>query len=701
MYATAPTTDVGLEKSVRIALDYPQPSILESLGRRMAAKGTKVADVLISALSLVAEQPSEQWQASLPGLFSLCDFLKVESQTLVHGGLKLVCDSQQTNQGDQGQKLGMLMWAIAHTAGFSAPQFEALLHQADQETRNTNRTQPQASLPASPPAQPPSNASPPVPPALVQSVPPHLSQPSRSSILRSGQPDPVLTTQPESEGDRLVAALEVFYNSPEVNLLLERYGPPIEGPRNWICRFRSGVDPATKRRRIAKLTALRSWKEELVSEVGLPPGKIVIQSNSEDGVGWREFIIPKSSWEPCIFADYEEQVCRDYAPTDHPEIPVGIDFRGKLHWVKLKSLLVGGEPESGKSCFAKAALGGMCLRYAPDFIQFQLVDLQEATFGHFDHYPWLWGETVTNGEDLQDALDAIVAEGEARQVEFAKYKVDKLTDYKITSGKSYPYLVLVMDELQLAREVLNEQIKEARILAGIEGEEYHGRESFDHYLGYITRGLRKYGIYVIAATQRPEQSVVPKLVRDMFPIRLCFRVTSEASSRIILGDKERCENGAYLEGEGHCYLVEPGGHFWLQGLWIPKDDVIAIGNHGRNQFPDLIRHRKPKARLYPTYATTPVAASANLQSEQSVLAPPAKAIENLSADPDYSLYQKVLELEPKVRKSPKKALGEISKSEFLRLVFDMEKAPDGNSLYSCEDLVAGLKEKFAGVPSYA
>ena len=688
MYANAIDTQKlspELEESVRFVLTCSHPDVLNVLRQQMAENGTRPADVVVFGLEHLLTQPKHNRSSQVHSLLAIAGYLGINAPSLVDGGLTIAYHSEPHKQ----QPMGQLVWEIANAGGVEALEFEQTVRQMELRMK---ASQPQVS-PQLSPVTSPQPSTPPALPSATSDI-----QKARKSLLARERTEAAMQTQSESDGDRLAADLEAFYCSPEVNIQIERYGAPIEGPRNWVCRFRSGRDPATKRKRIAKLTELRKWKEELVSEVGLTPGKIVIQSNAENGAGWTEFIIPKAKWEPCVFDQYEEQLCRDYSPTDHPELPIGVDFRGNLHWVKLKSLLVGGEPESGKSSFLKSLLAGMSLRYSPAFIQFQLVDLQEATFGHFDHYPWLWNSTVTQGSDLKSALDAISAEGATRQAEFAKYKVDKLSDYIAESGKSFPYLILLIDELQLAREVLDAQIKDEILIASEIGSDYEGRESFDDYLGHITRGLRKYGIYVVAATQRPEQTVVPKLVRDMFPLRLAFRVTSEGSSRVILGDRDRCENGAYLQGDGHCYLVEPKGEFWLQSLWIPKEDVVAIGDNGRNQFPGFVKQRKPRIRFYPTQPSSAASPSAPIRAEVEIV--PQSDREDLSTDPDYSLYQKILALEPKVKKNPKKALGEISESEFLRKVFDMEQAPQGNSLYSCQNLVAELKQKFAGRTSH-
>lgn len=69
----------------------------------------------------------------------------------------------------------------------------------------------------------------------------------------------------------------------------------------------------------------------------------------------------------------------------------------------------------------------------------------------------------------------------------------------------------------------------------------------------------------------------------------------------------------------------------------------------------------------------------------------------LKADPDYVLYQRVLELEPRVRMRPKCRTGELSVGEFLAQVFGLEQPPVGNTFCRYQHRLTHIKQKFTAV----
>ena len=85
---------------------------------------------------------------------------------------------------------------------------------------------------------------------------------------------------------------------------------------------------------------------------------------------------------------------------------------------------------------------------------------------------------------------------------------------------------------------------------------------------------RAAGIHLILATQRPSADVITGTIKNNFPARIAFAVSSGTNSRIIL-DEGGAEN---LLGRGDMLLMEPStmGFQRIQGAFLSDDEVYSI-----------------------------------------------------------------------------------------------------------------------------
>jgi S-DNA-T family DNA segregation ATPase FtsK/SpoIIIE len=245
-------------------------------------------------------------------------------------------------------------------------------------------------------------------------------------------------------------------------------------------------------------------------------------------------------------------------PSIYDPIRLGIDEDGTTVEITLldKTLLVGGEPGSGKSgalniVTAHAALATDCRLW--------LMDGKRVELG-----PWRPAADRFIGSDLADAIAALE---ELRT--FMDERYDRLDDAHrrgIRRGDGNDALVLVIDELAYYSATTGDKRQ---------------REQFSILLRDLVARGRAAGIIVVAATQRPSHDIIPTSLRDLFGYRLAFRCTTETSSDIILGHGwhtrgyDASQIDPAMRGVGWL-LAEGGVPRRMRCTWLTDDDIADI-----------------------------------------------------------------------------------------------------------------------------
>ena len=192
-------------------------------------------------------------------------------------------------------------------------------------------------------------------------------------------------------------------------------------------------------------------------------------------------------------------------------IPIGYHQRGieVVDLAVIPHLLAGGATNWGKSNFLHTLIAAL-LKLQVIIV---VIDHKRLDFGYLDGLCLLSKrehETLAIMEalnrEMERRLDILEAAG---AVKIQEYQGDM------------PYIVVIIDELAEcnSKEVMELIDRLARLARGV-------------------------GIHLVAATQRPSTKVINGDTRSNFTGRMCFQMSDETSSRVILG--ENCSAAAWL-----------------------------------------------------------------------------------------------------------------------------------------------------------
>lgn len=231
-------------------------------------------------------------------------------------------------------------------------------------------------------------------------------------------------------------------------------------------------------------------------------------------------------------------------------VPIGVTEDGDVARVSLwqSSLLLGGSPGSGKSGVLQLLVGGAALDPTVDL---RVIDAKRgAELGM-----WRCRAAVfaSNEAEAVEALTDLLSEIERRYERMQAAGIRKAAH----GDADYPPIVLVVDELA---EVTGTGSKEAKAA----GET----------LRRIVALGRAASVTIIAATQKPDNTVIPTGVRDLFRYRLALRCGARGQAETIAAEvaAELCAIPAGAPGTGYL-LTDAGTYTRIRGFYMSDADL--------------------------------------------------------------------------------------------------------------------------------
>lgn len=228
-------------------------------------------------------------------------------------------------------------------------------------------------------------------------------------------------------------------------------------------------------------------------------------------------------------------------------IPLGVNEDGDVAVVNLwqSSVLLGGSPGAGKSAAMQVLISGAALDPTTDL---RVIDAKRgAELGMWRTRASIFASNEVEAvQVLTDALGEIERRYEAMQAAGLR---------KVAHGdQRFPPVVLVVDELA---EVTGTGTKEAKAA----GET----------LRRIVALGRAAGVTVIAATQKPDSTVVPTGLRDLFRYRVGLRCGARGQAETIAAEvaAELCSIPA--DAPGTAYLLTDAGTYTRMRCFFLSD----------------------------------------------------------------------------------------------------------------------------------
>ena len=240
---------------------------------------------------------------------------------------------------------------------------------------------------------------------------------------------------------------------------------------------------------------------------------------------------------------------------------------------KMPHMLIAGTTGSGKSVCINTFVCTVLYTRAPQDVRFMMVDPKVVELSVYNGIPHLLTPVITDAKKVVRALAWLCDEMERRYKMLSKFGVRNIDGFnaKIINenipAERMPYIVLIMDEFADLMTTVGKDI--------------------ENYVARLAAKARAAGIHLVLATQRPSADVITGTIKNNFPARIAFAVSSATNSRIILD-----EGGAEsLLGRGDMLFMNPSamGFERIQGAFLSDEEVDSIASfEKRNCTPDYL-----------------------------------------------------------------------------------------------------------------
>lgn len=383
-------------------------------------------------------------------------------------------------------------------------------------------------------------------------------------------------------------------------------------PGPVITRYEFKPDPGVK------LSKIESLENDLAMALEAIAIRILAPIPGKATVG---FEVPNKHRETVTIKEILESEAFDAARGGKLPMVLGKNITGKpvaIDLAKAPHLLVAGATGSGKSVGVNAMICSLLYACTPEDVRMIMIDPKMLELSIYKDIPHLLLPVITDAEQANLALRWAVDEMERRYAVLSEAQVRDIGGY----NKKLPQL---LDEWEAEKRALEEAAADASAAAEEEGEdaipaEFLGGVAFDaegnpmEAIGGASMGAkvgdkpekmpyivviidefadlmmvaskevetsvariaakaRACGIHLILATQRPSVDVITGTIKNNFPSRIAFQVTSDIDSRTILDAK----GAKQLLGMGDMLHMDRGGQPQrVHGCYVSEDEILKV-----------------------------------------------------------------------------------------------------------------------------
>ncbi len=292
--------------------------------------------------------------------------------------------------------------------------------------------------------------------------------------------------------------------------------------------------------------------------------------------------------------------------------PITIDLAKAPH------LLVAGATGSGKSVGVNAMICSLLYSCTPEDVRMIMIDPKMLELSIYKDIPHLLLPVITDAEAANLALRWAVDEMERRYSVLSEAQVRDIAGY----NKKLPILLeqfesekkmleMEADRVNLESEEEGEDAVASEFLGGVAfdadghpmrtlGNDMHGAKLGDRpekmpyivviidefadlmmvaskevetSVARIAAKARACGIHLILATQRPSVDVITGTIKNNFPSRIAFQVTSDIDSRTILDGK----GAKQLLGMGDMLYMDRGAQPQrVHGCYVSEEEIFKV-----------------------------------------------------------------------------------------------------------------------------
>lgn len=226
---------------------------------------------------------------------------------------------------------------------------------------------------------------------------------------------------------------------------------------------------------------------------------------------------------------------------------------------KLPHVLIAGATGAGKSCCINSVIVSLLYKASPDDVRLILIDPKRIEMSVYASIPHLlMDEIICDTDKAIRSLNWAISEMERRIKYLAEVGYRDIDEYNADCVRNkydkMPRIVIIVDEF-------------ADLMST-------GKKAVEDTVNRIARLARAVGIHLVLATQRPSVDVISGTIKNNFPSRVAFKVTSSFDSKTILD----AVGADKLLGYGDLLYMTPGSGELerMQGAYISNEEVKRV-----------------------------------------------------------------------------------------------------------------------------